>query len=147
MEVDLKLSAEAISFIRHAINKIYEGRMVYCSTAKSGIEVWHEGECRYTERGDPFYCAAFLDSAVHKKQMNKNCPNFEKQWLQKNYAMAVFKVNDAHFVYSTDNKQYNFEIPKYLQEELVTHAKLTGRYAEFKPILAIVNNAPKLKSV
>ena len=147
MEVDPKFSADAISFVRGAINKIYEGRMVYCSTSKSGIEVWHEGVCKYAERGDPLHCARFLDSSVHKKQMNKSVPSFEKKWLQKNWSMAIFKFNSTHFVFRTDNKQYNFEIPKHLQEELVAHAKLTDRFAEFKPIIAIVDNAPKLKSV
>lgn len=147
MEVDPKFSAEAARFIRVAINKIYEGRMVYCSTAKSGIEVWHEGECKYAKRGDPLHCAKFLDSPVHKKNMNENAPSFEKQCEQKNYAMAVFKFNATHFVFRTDNKQFNFEIPEELQEELVTHAKLTGRFAEFKPIISVVTNPPSLKSV
>lgn len=147
MEVDPTFSTEVLSFLRDSINKIYEGRMVYCSTAKSGIEIWHESKCKYAEREDPLYCARFMDSSVHKKQMNKSAPSFERQWLQKNWSMAIFKFNSVHFVFRTDSKQYNFEIPEELQEELVSKAKRMGTFAEFKPIISVVTNPPLLKSV
>lgn len=147
MEVDPKFSAKAINFLRGSINKLYEGRMVYCSTAKSGIEIWHEGECKYVDREGPLYCASFLDSSTHVKQMNKNAPNFEKQWLQKNWSMAIFRFNSTHFVFRTDSRQYNFEIPEELQEELILTAKQIGAFAEFKPIISVVTNPFPLKSV
>lgn len=148
MAIDAKFSAAAIDFLRGSINKIYEGRMVYCSRSDDGIEVWHEIKCRYLEGKKPgVACSAFMNSHVHKKNAHNSIPSFLKQYEQKNYAMAVFKFNATHFVFRTDNKQFNFEIPEELQEELVTYAKLIGRFVEFKPIISITKNSPKLKSM
>ena len=148
MEIDPKFSTAAVDFLRGSINKIYEGKMVYCSTADDGIEVWHEHKCTYLEGNEPgVACSAFMSSVVHKKKMNADAPAFERQWKQKNYAMALFKFNATHFVFRQDNKQFNFEIPEELQVELVTHAKRMNRFAEFKPIVGVVAGGDHLKSV
>lgn len=148
MEIDAKFSTAAVDFLRSSINKIYEGKMVYCSTADDGIEVWHEHKCTYTHGDRPGEaCSAFMNSSVHKKQMTRSAPSFERNWLQRNCGMAVFKFNNTHFVFRTDNKQYNFEVPEDLQPELVAYAKRRGHFAEFKPILAIASNSKKLHIV
>ena len=148
MEIDPKFSTAAVDFLRGSINKIYQGKMVYCSTADDGIEVWHEHKCTYLEGKEPgVACSAFMSSAVHKKKMNADAPAFERQWRQKNYSMALFKFNAMHFIFRSDNKQFNFEIPEELQVELVTHAKRMNRFAEFKPIVGVVAGGDHLKSV
>ena len=148
MEIDVKLSSEAVSFIRSSINKIYEGEMVYCSASDDGIEVWHECKCKYMLGDKPgIACAAFMNSPTQKKVMTKNAPSFERNWQQRNVGMAVFKLNNTHFVFRTDNKQYNFEIPKHLREEMIAIAKHRNTFAEFKPILAVASNPKKLHIV
>ncbi len=148
MEIDPNFSTAAVDFLRGSINKIYEGNMVYCSTADDGIEIWHEHKCTYLEGKEAgVACCAFMNSPVHKKNLRKSVPSFEKHWEQKNYAMALFKLNATHFVFRSDNKQFNFEIPEELQAELVAHAKLINRFAEFKPIIGVISGGDYLKSV
>ena len=138
MEIPRNLSTEARSFIYNSVNKIFMGDMVYCSTAKDGIEIWHETVCKYTEGKLPgVACKNFMESEVHRRVIKNRAPGFENDWTRSNFAMAVFDFNKTHFVIRTDNKQFNFELESDIKEEMIDLAVSTERYAVFTPLVAL----------
>lgn len=138
MEIPRKLSTKARSFIQTSINKIFMGDMVYCSTAKDGMEIWHETVCKYTEDKLPgVACKNFMESEVHRRVIKNRTPRFENDLTRSNFAMAVFDFNKTHLVIRTDNKQFNFELESDIKEEMIDLAVSTGRYAVFTPLVAL----------
>ena len=112
--------------------------MIYCSTAKTGLEIWHETICQYHEDMAPgVACKNFMESAIHRRVITERIPGFEDDWARSNFSMAVFDFNKTHFVIRTDNKQFNFEIEDRLREEMIDLAVATRRYAVFTPIIAV----------
>ncbi len=112
--------------------------MVYCSTTKDGMEIWHETICQY--HGDTTLgvaCKNFMESAIHKRVIRNRTPGFETDLARSNFAMAVFDFNRTHFVIRTDNKQFNFELDGDLKEEIIDLAVATKRYAVFTPLVAV----------
>ena len=138
MEIPRDLSLEARTFIGNCVNKIFSGDMVYCSTTKDGIELWHETICKYRQ-GTLLgvECKNFMESEIHKRVIRNRTPNFESDWARSNFGMAVFDFNSTHFVIRTDNKQFNFEIDGDLKKELISLAVATKRYAVFTPLVAV----------
>lgn len=138
MEIPRDLSFEARTFITGSVNKIFSGDMIYCSTAKTGLEIWHEIACQYHEDMAPgIACKNFMESEIHQRVMRNRAAAFENDWRRSNFGMAVFDFNRTHFVIRTDNKQFNFEIEGDLREELIDLAVATKRYAVFTPIIAV----------
>ena len=138
MEIPRNLSTEARSFIQNCVNKIFMGEMVYCSTAKDGMEIWHETVCKYHEGKMPgVACKNFMESNVHRRVIRNQTPGFESDWERSNFSMAVFDFNKTHFIVRTDNKQFNFELEDDIKEEMIDLAVSTKRYAFFTPLIAL----------
>ena len=138
MPFKMDLSAETRQFVRECANKIFVGEMVYCSTTKDGMEIWHETKCQYHEGKIPgVACKNFMESAAHKKTMADRAPRFLSDWERGNFGISVFDFNKTHLVMRTDNKQFNFEIEGKMRDELIDEMIATKRYAVFTPLVAV----------
>jgi len=138
MEIPNNLSTEARTFIGNSVRKIFMGDMVYCSTAKDGMEIWHETVCKYHEGKLPgVACKNFMESTVHRRVIRNRTPRFEDDWERSNFAMAVFDFNKTHFIVRTDNRQFNFELESDIKEEMIDLAVSQKLYAVFTPLVAL----------